>query len=81
VAEPKKKLPRELRSLARSYTDLSLQAIAHVIQNGESEQARVSAAFGMLDRGWGKPQQDQTHEIKGEIKVTLRKMLSDMDDE
>ena len=74
---PKKKLPAELKSLARSYTDLSLQAIAEVIQNGESEAARVSAAFGMLDRGWGKPQQDQTHEIKGEIKVTLRKMLED----
>ena len=70
----------ELKSRARSYTDMSLQAIAHVIQNGESEQARVSAAFGMLDRGWGKPQQDQTHEIKGEIKVTLRKMLDDHDE-
>jgi hypothetical protein len=70
----------ELKSRARSYTDMSLQAIAHVIQNGESEQARVSAAFGMLDRGWGKPQQDNTHEIKGEIKVVLRQMLEDDDE-
>ena len=38
---------------------------------------RLRAATILLDRGWGKPAQDQTHEIKGEIKVTLRKMLDD----
>jgi len=70
----------ELKSRARSYTDMSLQAIAHVIQNGESEASRIAAAFGMLDRGWGKPQQDNTHEIKGEIKVVLRQMLEDDDE-
>jgi hypothetical protein len=59
---------------------MSLQAIAHVIQNGESEQARVAAAFGMLDRGWGRPKQDNTHEITGEIKVVLRQMLEDDDE-
>jgi hypothetical protein len=38
-------------------------------------------AIGMLmDRGWGKPQQDNTHEIKGEIKVVLRQMLEDDDE-
>ena len=57
---------------------MSLQAIAHVIQNGESEQARVSAAFGMLDRGWGKPQQDSS--VQGEIRVTIRKMLGGDED-
>jgi hypothetical protein len=38
---------------------------------------RLRAANILLERGWGRPQQDQTHEIKGEIKVTLRKMLED----
>ena len=59
---------------------MSLQAIAHVIQNGESEQARVAAAFGMLDRGWGRPTQDNTHEIKGEVRVILRKMIDGEDE-
>ena len=75
--QPRKKTPTELKSLARSYTDMSLQAIAHVIQNGESEAARVSAAFGMLDRGWGKPNQPAEHKVEGELKFVIRKMLGD----
>jgi hypothetical protein len=73
--QPKKKTPQELKSQARSYTNLSLQAIAHVIQNGESEQARISAAFGMLDRGWGKPSQQVEHTGKdgeNEIRIIMR---------
>ena len=62
----------ELKSLARGYTDLSLQAIAHIIQKGESEQARVSAAFGMLDRGWGKPNQPTENKIEGKVEIVLR---------
>ena len=69
---PKKKTPMELKSLARSYTDMSLQAIAHVIQSGESEQARVSAAFGMLDRGWGKPNQPSETKLEGKVEIVLR---------
>jgi hypothetical protein len=51
--------------------------------NGEEvdPDLRIRAASILMDRGWGKPAQDQTHEIKGEIKVTLRKMLSDQEDE
>jgi len=48
---------------------------------GVDPEIKIRAIGMLLDRGWGKPQQDQTHEIKGEIKVTLRKMLSDLDDE
>ena len=59
---------------------MSLQAIAHVIQNGENEASRVAAAFGMLDRGWGRPTQDNTHEIKGEVRVILRKMIDGEDE-
>jgi hypothetical protein len=34
----------------------------------------------LLDRGWGKPKQDNSHEVKGEIRVILRKMLDDDDE-
>ena len=51
---------------------MSLQAIAHVIQKGESEQARVSAAFGMLDRGWGRPNQTHEAKIEGGFEIILR---------
>ena len=67
----------ELKSRARSYTDLSLQAIAHVIQNGESEAARVSAAFGMLDRGWGKPNQPHEAKLDGKVEIILRDIAAE----
>jgi hypothetical protein len=32
--------------------------LAEVCTRGKSESARVAAAQALLDRGWGKPQQD-----------------------
>jgi hypothetical protein len=43
-------------------------------------ELRMRAASILLERGWGKPQQDTTHEVKGEIKVVLRQMLEDDDE-
>jgi hypothetical protein len=77
---PKKKLPMDLKSLARSYTTRAISTLGGIAEGGESEAARVAAAIALLDRGWGKPQQDNTHEVKGEIRVVLRKMLEDDDD-
>lgn len=47
----------EIRSLARSYTEMAIQTLAGIAQNGEQEAARVRAAEALLDRGWGKPTQ------------------------
>lgn len=47
----------EIRSLARSYTEMAIQSLAGIAQNGESESARVAAINALLDRGWGKPAQ------------------------
>lgn len=46
---------RELRDIARSYTDMALQALVEVAGQREVPNARVSAAKELLDRGWGKP--------------------------
>jgi len=51
------KAPSEIRSLARSYTEMAIQTLAGIAQNGEGESARVAAANALLDRGWGKPTQ------------------------
>ena len=40
--------------------------------------ARVSAASALLDRGWGKAQQDSN--VQGEVRVVLREMLGDDED-
>jgi hypothetical protein len=47
----------DIRSLARSYTEMAIQALAGVAQNGQSESAKVAAAEALLSRGWGKPAQ------------------------
>ena len=77
---PKKKLPDDVRSLARAYTHMGVKVLAGIAENGTSEPARVAAAVALLDRGWGKPKQDASHEVKGEIRVILRKMLDDDDE-
>jgi hypothetical protein len=55
------------------------QTAALVSQEGVPPAARVAAAGILLDRGWGKPQQDVT--LDSEIRITIRKMLDDDDDE
>ena len=40
---------------------------------------KFRAIHWLVERGWGKPSQDNTHEVKGEIKVILRQMLEDDD--
>jgi hypothetical protein len=47
------KAPADLRSLARAHTELSIQTLAGIARNSTSDQARVSAAQALLDRGWG----------------------------
>jgi hypothetical protein len=80
MPDPKKKLPINLESLARSYTETAIQTLGGIASNGESEAARVSASIALLDRGWGKPKQDNNHTLGGEVRVVLRKMLSDEDE-
>jgi hypothetical protein len=61
----------EIRSLARSYTEMAIQSLAGIAQNGESESAKVAAANALLDRGWGKPAQPVTGEDDGPIQLTV----------
>ena len=58
------KAPTDIRSLARSYTEMAIQTLAGIAQNGTSESARVAAANSLMDRGWGKPV--QPHDGDGE---------------
>lgn len=51
------KSPIDIRSLARSHTEMAIKTLAGIAQNGEQEAARVRAAEALLDRGWGKPTQ------------------------
>jgi hypothetical protein len=48
------KAPADLRSLARSHTEMALRTLCGICLNGTSESARVQAAGIILDRGWGR---------------------------
>ena len=70
----------QLDSLARAYTEQAIQTIGGIMMTGTEESNRLRAADIMLDRGWGRPKQDNTHQVSGEVRVILRKMLEDEDD-
>ena len=52
-----------LRSLAREQTEQAINIIIGIM-NAEttSDRDKLTAAFGLLDRGWGKPTQNMAHE-------------------
>jgi hypothetical protein len=69
------KAPADLRSLARAHTELSIQTLAGIARNSTSDQARVSAAQALLDRGWGKPDQVHASADGGPIQVIIRHIV------
>lgn len=62
----------EIRSLARSYTDMAIQALAGVAQNSESDSAKVAAAEALLNRGWGKPTQPISGDEENPLTIVQR---------
>jgi hypothetical protein len=78
---PKKRLPTDLKSQARAYTDRAIASLGGIVENGESEAARVAASIALLDRGWGKPNQPAEAKIDGELRITIRKLLTKDEDD
>jgi hypothetical protein len=70
--------PTDIRSLARSHTEIAIKVLAGIAKDGTNEGARVAAAVALLDRGWGKPPQDRTGEDGGEIRVVIRNITAEM---
>jgi hypothetical protein len=75
MTKPKRKVPLDVRSLARSYTELSITVLGGIAQNSESDAARVSACTVLLDRGWGKAAQPVTGAGGEDIQVTIRTIM------
>src|SRR4249920_1177044 len=70
---PRKKIPSDLRSLARGHTELCIKVLAGIVsQEAIPSAARVSAAGILLDRGWGKAAQTHTDADGGSIQVIIR---------
>jgi hypothetical protein len=80
---PKKKsdtAENELKSLCRAFTKANVQTLGGYATGEQTDPDIKIRAIGMLfDRGYGKPKQDNTHELTGEVRVVLRQMLEDED--
>jgi len=73
---PRKKIPTDLRSLARGHTELCIKVLAGIVsQEAVPPAARVSAAGILLDRGWGKAAQTHTDADGGAIQVVIRQII------
>ena len=73
---PRKKIPTDLRSLARGHTELCIKVLAGIVsQDAVPPAARVSAAGILLDRGWGKAAQTHTDADGGAIQVVIRQII------
>src|SRR5215831_14088904 len=76
---PRKKIPADLRSLARGHTALCIKVLAGIVQNGQNDAARVAVAAALLDRGWGRPPQAHTGEDgEGAIQIIVRNITEEM---
>ncbi len=63
------RLTRPIKELSSQYGPEALDILVDIMQNGESEQARIAAAKELLDRGYGKPRQNL--EVSQEDKVEI----------
>jgi hypothetical protein len=81
---PRKKIPPDVRSLARSHTTLCINRLRGLVINPGADQSNsisVAAAQILLERGWGKAIQPVAGaDGAGAIEITIRKMLKDDDD-
>ena len=69
------KTPTDIRSLARSHTQLAIRNLVGIAaQRTAPQSARVAAATALLDRGWGKPKQEL--ELNQEVTISLADSLA-----
>lgn len=66
-----KRTPEEFELIAacREKTPEALNVIYGIMQNGESDKVRLSAAQAIIERGHGKPKQETDVNIAGELGI------------
>jgi hypothetical protein len=69
----------DIRSLARAYTDVSIETLGGWVTapEGVDPEIKIRAIGMLLDRGWGKPNQPTENKIEGEVNIILRDMMAE----
>jgi hypothetical protein len=72
-----KQTPQELDLIAacKEKTPDALNVILDIMQNGEKEQTRLSAAQSIIERAYGKPTQPQDIKIAGELITVIERRI------
>ena len=66
------KAEKLLREAAQKHAAACLETLLHIMQNGESDAARVSATKELLDRGFGKATQPISGDSDGDpVKLAM----------
>lgn len=71
---------RDLKEAAKAHTRQALNTLVSVMNDSEAPQAsRITAAVALLDRGWGKPQQNIEAKIESvDMAKTAATVLLDL---
>ena len=72
----------DLRELARTHTETAVQTLVEKIMNDKdaAPSARATAATGLLDRGWGRPEQSISTSVKEESYADVLQRINDEGD-
>ena len=74
------KAPADLRSLARSHTDMAMRTLSAIAKSKACPAAaRTHAAIAILDRGWGRPDQPVTGSDGKSIEILVRTIVNGKD--
>lgn len=73
------KVPSEIKEIARQYGPQAVEELARLaglveegVGKAESEQARIGALNGLLDRGYGKPSQAVSGDADNPIQAVVQ---------
>ena len=55
------KVPTEIGSLARAYTERGIQILGGIAETGDTDAARIAAIKLLFDRGYGAVAQEVKH--------------------
>lgn len=61
------KVDMEIRDLCREHTIDTVKRLVQIAKASDSDQASVAAIKELHDRGWGRPQQTVTMDVKGDF--------------
>ena len=71
---------RDLKEAAKAHTRQALNTLVSVMNDSEAPQAsRITAAVALLDRGWGRPQQNIEARVENvDIAKSAAQVLMDL---